>query len=71
MIYNIIKPSNEADFDNEYYTRVYAGADATPTINGISVPMIKGGVIDIIVKNISPTPNIFVLGTNASVIRGY
>ena len=61
-IEQIIHPSSDADFSGYTYTSVYASAAATPTINGTAVAMIAGGTIKILVKSISSTANVFVLG---------
>ena len=39
-----------ADFNSYIYTKVYASADATPTINGTVVTMAGGSSIKILVK---------------------
>lgn len=59
---NVIHPSASADFTGYTYTKVYAGAVATPTINGTSVAMAAGHTIDILVQSISSTANVYVLG---------
>ena len=50
------------DMANYVYTSVYAGVAATPVINGTTVTMIAGSTIVILVKSISATPDIFVIG---------
>ncbi len=45
------------------YTQIYAGANATPTINGTSVVMAAGTVLDVRVKTISATANVYVIGS--------
>lgn len=58
----IIHESGNADFDNFVYTKVYAGAAATPTINGTAVTMAAGTSIEIVLGNISNTANVYVIG---------
>lgn len=59
---NKISSATNADFNNYVYTRVYASANATPTINGTVVTMVGGSSIEILVKSISATPNVYVIG---------
>jgi len=70
----VIHASADADLTEYVYTKVYANAAASPIINGTTVPMIAGGQIDILVKSISGTNNVFVLGKQRliapSVING-
>lgn len=67
---NIIVDSNNADFSQHVYTSVYAGTNTTVTINGVSVTMGAGSSIDIIVKSITPTSGVYLIGTNKSAITG-
>lgn len=59
---SIIHESSNADFSNYVYTQVYAGDDASVDINGTTVTMKGGSIIDIRVKSISSTANIYVIG---------
>ncbi len=67
--YGTIHSAASADLTNYSYFSVYAGANATPTINGTVVTMVGGSSIDVYVRSITPTANIFVVGEpkNASV----
>lgn len=56
------------DMANHIYTQVYAGASATPIINGSAVSMVAGVTLSILVKTISGTPDIFVLGQKRIVV---
>jgi len=60
--YGIIHSATNADLNNYRYFQVYAGADAVPTINGTSVTMAAGSSIDIYVRSISSTVNVYVIG---------
>ena len=53
------------------YTQVYASAALSPTINGTVVPMVAGSSIKIIVKSISATAGIFVLGRPKHIVPQY
>ena len=44
------------------YTQVYAGANATVTINGTSVTMAAGSTLNIVVRSISAAANVYVIG---------
>jgi hypothetical protein len=59
---SIIHTATNADFAAFIYTQVYAGANATVTINGTSVVMSAGSTINIRVKTISATANVYVIG---------
>jgi len=65
-INSIIHTAAAADLTGFTYTQVYAGAGATPTINGVAVVMAAGSTIDILVKTISATISVFVIGDAAS-----
>jgi hypothetical protein len=68
-IYTIIHAAVDADTANYSYNQVYAGANTTATINGVSVNMIGGSTIDILVKTISGT-DVYVIGDPKNVIDG-
>jgi hypothetical protein len=69
-IHSIIVSAANANFTAHTYTQVYAGAAATPTINGIVVTMAAGSQLNLKVKSISGTANIYLLGENQNVIQG-
>lgn len=69
-VYSIIHAAADADFDNYVYLEVYAGANATPTINGTLVTMGGASKLNINVKSISATANIYVLGNKKDVTYG-
>lgn len=58
----IIDAAADADFTKNVYTRVYASNAASPIINGTEVGMQPGVSIEILVKSISATAQVFVLG---------
>jgi hypothetical protein len=68
--YSIIHAASDADLSSYNYFQVYAGASATPTINGTSVTMGAGSKIDISIKSISSTANVYVIGEPKNVIDG-
>ena len=65
-ISSIIHTAAAADLTAYTYTKVYAGAGATPTINGTVVTMAAGSLIPILVRSISATAGVFVIGDKAS-----
>jgi hypothetical protein len=69
-IHSIIVPATAANFTAHSYTQVFAGADATPTINGIPVTMAGSSIINIKVKTISATANVYLMGENQNVSQG-
>jgi hypothetical protein len=68
--YSIIHEAASADTTAHTYTLVYAGAAATPTINGTAVTMAAGSTLPIKVREISATANVYVLGSKADVYNG-
>lgn len=68
-IYSIIHAAGDADFNNYVYTKVYAGAATTATINGVSVTMAAGSDLDIKVRSIAGA-NVYVLGEQIDVASG-
>jgi len=75
--YGIIHAATSADLTNYAYFSVYAGANATPTINGTVVTMVGGSSLDIYIRSISATANVFVIGepknsvTNSPTLSNY
>lgn len=69
-IHSIIVSAASANFSAHSYTQVFAGAAATPTINGVVVTMGASSLLNIKVKSISPTPNVYLMGENQNVIQG-
>mgnify|MGYP006269685343 CR=1 FL=1 len=63
-IHSIIVSAGSANFTAHSYTEVYAGANATPTINGVVVTLAACSSIKIKVTSISNTPNVYLLGEN-------
>ena len=61
-ISSIIQAASDADVSAYTYTKVYAQAAATPTINGVAVTMPAGTTIEILVRSISATAGVFVIG---------
>lgn len=69
-IHSIIVSATDADFTAHTYTQVFAGATATPTINGVVVTMAASSIINIKVRTISATANVYLLGENQNVTQG-
>lgn len=69
-IHSIIVEATNANFSAHSYTQVYAGANATPTINGVAVTMAASSVLSIKVKSISATANVYLMGENQNVGQG-
>ncbi len=61
-IHSIIVSASSANFSAHTYTEVYAGSNATVTINGVSVTMSAGSSIKIKVSSISSTSGVYLLG---------
>jgi len=69
-IHSIIVAAANANFTAHTYTQVFAGADATPTINGVSVTMAGSSIINIKVKSITATAGVYLLGEKKDVLQG-
>lgn len=62
--HSIIVAATSPNFTAHSYTEVYAGADSTPVINGVSVTMAGGSSIHIKVKSITNGTGCYLLGEN-------
>jgi len=58
----VIHLAADAVFSDFTYTAVYASSGASPEINGVSVPMVAGSTLVILVKSITATAGIYVVG---------
>jgi hypothetical protein len=65
-IHSIIHTAANADVTGFTYAQVYCGVAGTPTINDTATPMVAGATIDILVRTITPTAGIFVIGDKIS-----
>lgn len=70
---SIIHAAESADLTAFTYTQIYAGANATPTINGTAVLMSAGVVLDVRIKQINilsgDTGNVFVIGSPINTLK--
>jgi len=66
---SVIHAAADADLTEFTYTQVYAGSDASPTINGTTVTMTAGSTLDIRVGEISPTNGIFLVGSPINTLK--
>lgn len=62
VIHTTVTGSTQMDLVNYAYTQVYASVGASPVINGTTVLIPAGMSLPILVKTISETDNVFVLG---------
>jgi hypothetical protein len=67
QIYSVIVPAGSADFTGHTYIQVYAGANASPVINGQAITMAAGSTINIKVRSISNTAGIYLIGENVDI----
>lgn len=65
----IIHAAPDADFNKYVYFKVYAGSSTTAIINGTSVIMAAGSIIEIPVTSISGS-NVYVLGSPMNTVSG-
>lgn len=61
-IHSIVVPAASANFSAHSYTEIYAGAAATPFVNGVSITMGAGSSIKIKVVSITGGTSCFLLG---------
>lgn len=59
---NVQHSTANVNFKKCIYHKVYAFKSASPTINGTVVNMVAGSTIDILVKSISYTPDVYLIG---------
>ena len=69
-IHSIIVAAANANFSAHTYTQVFAGGDVAPTINGVAVTMAGSSILNIKVKSISATANVYLLGEKKDVTQG-
>tara|TARA_R110000796_G_scaffold11198_5_gene37380 strand:+ start:5961 stop:6185 length:225 start_codon:yes stop_codon:yes gene_type:complete len=62
MISDVMHLSTNANLTGFTYTQVYASSAASPTINGVVVALAAGSTVNIVVRSISSTANVYVLG---------
>jgi len=68
-IFSVIHLAANADFSANTYSQVYAGADTTAVINGVSVTMGAGSRIDIMLKSLTGG-NVYAIGDKKDVFTG-
>lgn len=66
---SIIHTAALADLTAFTYTQVYSSGALSPTINGVVVIMTAGLVLDIRVRDISPTAGVFVIGSPIDTLK--
>lgn len=69
-IHSILVTAANANFSADTYTQIYAGAAASPTINGVVISMAAGSSLNIMVRTISATANVYLLGERQNVNQG-
>tara|TARA_R110000796_G_scaffold58413_5_gene134907 strand:- start:14957 stop:15193 length:237 start_codon:yes stop_codon:yes gene_type:complete len=62
IINSVIHAAADAEVSAYTYTKIYASVTASPVINGTTVPLVAGFTIELLVKTITPTANVFVIG---------
>lgn len=67
---DIIHEATNADLNNYYYFKIYASANTEVTINGVTLTLVAGTTLPLVVKSISSTANIFLIGYKKSVLTG-
>lgn len=65
--HSIIVPAANANFTAHTYTHIYVGANATFTVNGVVVTAVGGSTLNLKVRSISATANVYLLGENIDV----
>lgn len=63
FIHSVVVSASTANFTAHTYSEVYAGTTASPTINGVIVPMVAGTTIKMTVRSITgDTGGIYLFG---------
>lgn len=68
--HSIIVAAADANFSAHSYSHIYAGTNAAPVINGVSVTMAAGTILDIKINSISNGTGCYLLGENSNVLLG-
>jgi hypothetical protein len=68
---DIIHSAANADFTGYTYTQVYAQASATPTVNGTAITLPAGISIPILVRSITSTADVFLIGKKNVIVPTY
>jgi hypothetical protein len=68
--HSIIAPATNPNFSAHSYHHIYAGIDATPVVNGVSVTMAAGSSLDVKINSISNGTGCYLLGENLNVLMG-
>lgn len=70
-LHSVIHEAPNADLTAFTYTKIYASAAATPTINGTAIALTAGTLIEnVLVKSISSTANVFLFGSPINTTLG-
>lgn len=64
QIHSIIVAAANANFTAHTYSEIYVGANATFTVNGVSITAAAGSTIKLTIRSISATANVYLLGDN-------
>ena len=65
---SVIHNTQNLDFNNYIYTKVYSSSDTTVTINSTSVDLVKGVVLNMNIYEITPNPNVYLMGLNKNTL---
>jgi hypothetical protein len=68
---DVIHSAANADFTGYTYTQVYAQVSASPVINGTTVTLPAGMSIPMLIRTISPTGDVFVIGKKNIIVPQY
>lgn len=70
-VHSIVFPATSAataSFSAYTFTEIYAGAAATPVINGVSVTMAAGSSIKLVIKSVTNGTGCFLLGEKVNTL---
>lgn len=70
--FSVIRPWQDADFVNEYYSQIYANSNSTIIINGVMVELPAYMPLNIKIQSISASTsgNVYLLGNKIDVYTG-
>lgn len=67
-ITSVIHNSQNADFKNYVYTKIYSSSDTEVTINSTEVELVKGTILNLRIYNTSLNPNVYLIGLDKNML---
>jgi len=68
--FSIIVEAPNADFNSHRYSAIYVAEDVSVTINNTLIYLVRGSILPISVRSITPTAKVYLMGNNTDVYEG-